>query len=85
MKQFTYIIQDKLGIHARPAGLIVKLAQSCTSDIRISLKDKTVNAKTIFAVMNLNAKYHDPLIFSIEGENEQEDYEKAKAFCEKNI
>ena len=28
MKEFTYLVTDELGIHARPAGLLVKLAKT---------------------------------------------------------
>ena len=31
MKQFSYTVQDHMGIHARPAGLIVKLAKGLNS------------------------------------------------------
>ena len=31
MKQFQYTIKDELGVHARPAGLLVKLAKQYTS------------------------------------------------------
>lgn len=33
MKQFQYTIKDELGVHARPAGLLVKLAKQYTSTI----------------------------------------------------
>ena len=35
MKSFTYTVQDELGLHARPAGLLAKLAAGCTSTITI--------------------------------------------------
>ena len=35
MKQFTYAIYDQLGIHARPAGLLVKAAKEL--DITITM------------------------------------------------
>ena len=33
MKEFTYVITDKEGIHARPAGELVKLAKEYTSTV----------------------------------------------------
>lgn len=36
MKQFTYIITDEAGIHARPAGLLVKEAAKFTSTTTIA-------------------------------------------------
>ena len=35
MKQFQYTIKDELGVHARPAGLLVKLAKQYTSTVTI--------------------------------------------------
>ena len=31
MKEFTYVITDRVGIHARPAGIVVKMAQKFQS------------------------------------------------------
>ena len=36
MKEFKYVITDEVGIHARPAGLLVKKAKEFTSTIIIS-------------------------------------------------
>ena len=41
MKQFQYTIKDELGVHARPAGLLVKLAKQYTSAITIEKNGKT--------------------------------------------
>lgn len=41
MKQFQYTIKDELGVHARPAGLLVKLAKQYTSAITIDKNGKT--------------------------------------------
>ena len=36
MKEFTYVITDEQGIHARPAGLFVKEAAACECSVKIS-------------------------------------------------
>ena len=41
MKEFKYVITDEVGIHARPAGLLVKKAKEFTSTITISKDDKS--------------------------------------------
>ena len=41
MKQFQYTIKDELGVHARPAGLLVKLAKQYTSTLTIEKNGKT--------------------------------------------
>ena len=44
MKTFTYTIKDDLGIHARPAGLLVKTAKNFNSEITIENYVKSLNA-----------------------------------------
>ena len=55
MKSINYTITDELGIHARPAGLLVKLAAGFQSDITIVKDGKEANAKRIMALMGLGA------------------------------
>ena len=55
MKEFTYVIQDAEGLHARPAGLIVKLAQAMDSRVTLTANEKTADCKRLFAVMKLAA------------------------------
>ena len=45
MTQFSYEIKDAAGIHARPAGLLVKLAGTFQSDITIECGGKKASAK----------------------------------------
>lgn len=85
MKTFQYVVKDEIGLHARPAGLLVKFANSLSSDIKVENNSKSVNAKKLFAVMSLGVKHNDKITFVIDGESEEEDTVKLKEFCEKNI
>lgn len=71
MKEFSYIINDELGIHARPAGLIVKEAAGFKCAVTIEKDGKTVDAKRIFGVMGLGAKKGDTIIVRTDGEDEE--------------
>ena len=53
MKTVEYTIKDALGIHARPAGLLVKEAGKFASKIMIASPKKEVDAKRIMGVMSL--------------------------------
>ena len=53
MEKFSYRVKDPAGIHARPAGIIVKEASKYNSDIKIYANEKEADAKKIFAVMSL--------------------------------
>ena len=45
MVQFSYVINDELGLHARPAGLLVKLASGFTSTITLKCENGEADAK----------------------------------------
>ena len=51
MKQFTITIQDKEGLHARPAGLLSKAAKGFQCAVTLTKGEKTADLKKIFAVM----------------------------------
>ena len=70
MKAFQYTIQDEQGIHARPAGLLVKEASRFASEITLEFAEKTGDAKRIFAVMALGIKQGDTLTVRVSGPDE---------------
>lgn len=85
MKTFNYIIQDELGIHARPAGLLTKLAKKYESSVKIRKGEKTVQASQLFMLMGLAAKRNDEIQVIIEGADEEAAFEELKDFFEKNL
>ena len=85
MKELIYEIKDPLGIHARPAGLLVKKAASFKSDITISKNDKTADLKKIFGIMGLGVKQGDKVGIKISGEDELEASEAIKEFLQENL
>lgn len=70
MKTFTYTVKDAVGIHARPAGLIVTLAKNYESDIIIEKGGKGVSAKKLMALMSLGVKCGETVIVRVEGKDE---------------
>ena len=56
MKEFKYVVQDELGLHARPAGLLVKEAAKFKSAITLDSGVKKADAKRIMAVMSMGVK-----------------------------
>lgn len=85
MKSFTYVINDELGIHARPAGLLVKEAKKYDSRIVLSKDGKSVEATKLMAVMGLAVKCGNTVEVTIEGGNEEAAYEGLKVFFETNL
>ena len=46
MKEFKYVVTDPEGIHARPAGILVKQAAGYTSSVKITKGDKTADLRS---------------------------------------
>ena len=85
MREFTYQIKDEQGIHARPAGLFVKLAAGFTSNITISKDGKEVDAKRILGVMSLGAKKDAEITVKIDGAGEEAAAEALQNFLKENL
>ncbi|MBR3792294.1 MAG: HPr family phosphocarrier protein [Clostridia bacterium] len=85
MKEFSYTIKDKVGIHARPAGLLVKEASKYNSEITIKKDEKCADAKKLFSVMSLVAKTGDTIKINISGEDEVGAEKGLKEFFENNL
>jgi phosphocarrier protein len=51
----TFLIVNKLGLHARAAAQLVKLAERFSSDVKIGKDDQVVNGKSIMGLMMLAA------------------------------
>ncbi len=71
MKEFVYVITDKEGIHARPAGIVVAEAKKYASNVTITNKGKSVDLKRIFGVMSLCAKCGEEVMIKVEGADEE--------------
>lgn len=85
MKQIKHIVNDPQGIHARPAGVLVKKIGEFRSEIAIRSKGRQVDAKRILAVMSLGAKSGEELEFIIEGDDENNAYEALVEFLKENF
>ena len=86
MKEFMYKIKDEVGIHARPAGMLVKEAEKFLSDIQIKMSDdRSADAKRLFALMGLGAAKDDVITVSISGDDEEVAAAAIKVFLVKNL
>ena len=85
MKEFTYTVKDKVGIHARPAGLLVKLVKEYASDIYIEKGDIRIKADRLIAIMNMGIKQGDTVRLTFMGEDEEEAYKNVLSFFENNL
>lgn len=85
MKKFEYVIRDEVGIHARPAGNLVKEAKKYESKVVISANGKSAEATRLMAVMGLGVKCGQTVEVEISGADEEKAYEEIKSFFESNL
>jgi len=70
MAQKDFTIQNKLGIHARPAAQFVKMANRFKCDISVEKDGEEVDGKSIMGLMMLAAGHGSVIVVSAEGEDE---------------
>ena len=86
MKQFQYVITDPVGIHARPAGLLVKAAKALDSTVTVEkVGGKSSAATKLMAVMGLGVKGGDTVTVTVEGGNEKASLQAMEQFFRENL
>lgn len=85
MKQFVYTIKEAVGIHARPAGLLVKEVKKYQSAVTIAKDDKSVNALKLMALMGMGVKCGDTVTVTVEGPDEDTAAPALEAFFQANL
>lgn len=85
MKTMNYTVSDKLGLHARPAGLLVKLAKEFESRIELVKGDNAVDATKLFAVMGMNVKCGETVTVNVNGSDEETAFAKIEKFFSENL
>ena len=85
MKTFEYTIKDELGIHARPAGLLVKEAKKSESEGTITKDGKTKKLTQLMMLMSLGVKQGETVTVTAEGADEDAAIAGLKEFFEANL
>ena len=85
MREFNYIITDPEGIHARPAGELVKAAKEFESRITLTKDGKSGDCKKIFGIMALAVKSGNEVTLTFDGSDEDAAYEKISEFMKANM
>jgi len=77
MKEAKIVVNNKVGLHARPASLFVQEASKYKSDIIVSTQDpdtkedREANAKSILGVLTLGVFQGMEIAIQAEGEDEE--------------
>ena len=86
MKTFDYTIKDEIGIHARPAGNLVKLIKGFTSAVTIEKEGKpAINATALMKLMGLGVKCGDTIKFTVDGDDEEAAAKAIEEFMNANL
>ncbi len=85
MKEIKYVIHDPVGLHARPAGLLVKEAMAFQSKITISSNGKSADAKRLLSLMALGIKQGMGIECVIEGEDEEAACDRLLKFFKEHL
>lgn len=79
------ILNNDIGLHARPAALFVQTANKFVSDVDIELKGKKVNGKSIIGVMSLGAFNGEEITLIVKGIDEEETIEELAELLEHGL
>ena len=85
MKTFNYVITDEVGIHARPAGMLVKEAKKYESQIMIKKGDKQVDVRKLMMLMGMGVKCGEEVTVEVTGSDEEEACAAMEAFFKANL
>lgn len=86
MKTVTYTIKDEIGIHARPAGNLVKLIKGFSSAVTIEKEGKpAISATALMKLMSLGVKCGDTVKFTVEGDDEEAAAKAIEEFMSANL
>ncbi|EKP95109.1 MULTISPECIES: HPr family phosphocarrier protein [Thermaerobacter] len=85
MAEVTVTIQHPTGLHARPAALFVQTASRFRSRIEVTANGKTVNAKSMMAILSLGARQGTTLTLRAEGEDAADALAALKELVETNF
>ena len=85
MKTIKYTIQEELGIHARPAGVLQKEVKKFQSKITLEGNGKTAEAGKLLAVMGMGIKHGTEITITADGPDEEEAIAAMETFFKENL
>ena len=85
MKSFTYTIVDPVGIHARPAGLLVKVAKGFASTATLEKDGKSCDMRKLMALMGMGVKQGETITIKVEGDDEEAAAAAIQKFLTENV
>ncbi len=72
MNSESILVQNKTGLHARPAAAFVQTAAKFKSNITIEKEGKKANAKSMLSLLSIGASMGSTVTITAEGEDESQ-------------
>lgn len=85
MREFEYTVTDEIGLHARPAGQLCKLAKALDSRVTLKKGEKSADASRVIAVMGMAVKKGDTLKITVDGGDEEGSLAALERFFRENL
>ena len=85
MREFKYVITDEVGIHARPAGLLVQEAKKFSSTIMFVKGEKSAKATSLMKLMGMGIVKGDEVTIQVEGDDEDAAAAAIEKFLAENL
>ncbi|MBL0349978.1 MAG: HPr family phosphocarrier protein [Elusimicrobia bacterium] len=76
----TFTVLNKMGLHARPAAMLVRILQKFESQVRLRKDDQEVDAKSIMGILTLTAEFGSKLTVVADGTDEHQVIESLTDF-----
>lgn len=81
MVEFNFTLTSDEGLHARPAGKLVKKALGYAEQIMVVKGSRRADAKRLFSLINLQVGQGEEIVITVEGDNEARVAEDIKDYC----
>ena len=82
MYRKTIIVQNKTGLHARPASMLTQFCKKFSEEIRFVVNNNSINPKSIIALLSGGLKKGTEFEIQVTGENEEAVCLEIAAFIE---
>lgn len=85
MIEFKHVVKDPMGLHARPAGMLVKAVAPYASKVTVTGPSGSADAKRLMALMRLAIKTAVEITVTVEGADEEKAAAELQAFMAENL
>ena len=84
-EEFQYTVKDACGIHARPAGLLVKTVKGFASTATLEKDGKSCDMRKLMALMGMGVKQGETITIKVEGDDEEAAAAAIQKFLTENV